>query len=71
MASSNADANPLSSQGNPMQRKQDDANLVLAAVAIAFLLTLLNTGEAVLQTAATPFVAPFFPFLFLFRYARH
>ncbi|MGB1586838.1 MAG: hypothetical protein ACPHID_07330 [Thermoplasmatota archaeon] len=54
-----------------MQRKQDDATLVIAAVATAFLLTILNAGEAVLQTAATPFVALFFLFLFLFRYASN
>lgn len=54
-----------------MQRQQDDATLVIAAVGIAFLLTALNAGEAVLQATATPFVALFFLFLFLLRYASN
>ncbi len=52
-----------------MQRQQDDATLVILAVAIAALLMILGAGETVLETTATPFVALFFLLLFLFRYA--
>jgi len=57
------------SQETPIRRKQDDATLVIAAVGIAFPLTVLNAGDAVLQATATSFVALFLLFLFLLQYA--
>lgn len=46
-----------------------DATPPVPAAALACRLTILNAGEAVLQTTATPIVPLFFLFLFLLRYA--